>query len=250
MKSVLGIDLVDIPIEELIKEISVTDKTDLLSLTQGHTCSDRVGKDSLYGAALIYQALNSIVSRYGLSGFTLRCFDLLDTVHNTGCLALAGLNSRGIVAGCEGDIPAMLSMAVSQALFDCPGFQSNPSRIDIQTHSLLLVHCTIPFNMLRNWSYDTHFESGIGVAVKGEVREGDVTIFKLSGKLDRAYVSEGVLETNLNEPSLCRTQLLLKLDESPEYFLTQPIGNHHIVIEGHKKEILKAFLERIGINCK
>lgn len=46
------------------------------------------------GAINIYAALKSLVAEYDLSGLTLRCFDLLDALGNTGCLALALLNSE------------------------------------------------------------------------------------------------------------------------------------------------------------
>ena len=64
----LHIELVDIPIEEV---------TSLGQVDKGEA-----------GAVQIYGRLKQLVSRYGLSGLTLRCFDLLSTVGNTGCLAL------------------------------------------------------------------------------------------------------------------------------------------------------------------
>ena len=89
VKAKLGIELVEIPIGELIEGAKGAD-----------------GKDM---PERIYEVLKGIVEKYDLSGFTLRCFDLLTAVKNTGCWALAKLNSEGTVAGCEGDVPAMLS---------------------------------------------------------------------------------------------------------------------------------------------
>ena len=73
------------------------------------------------GAKTIYLALKELVSRHRLQGFTLRCFDLLTTVHNTGCLALARLNAEGIVSGCEGDVPTLLTMAIVKVLTGVSG---------------------------------------------------------------------------------------------------------------------------------
>jgi L-fucose isomerase-like protein len=125
-----------------------------------------------------------------LQGLTIRCFDLLTAVHNTGCLALARLNSEGLVAGCEGDVPAMLSMMIARSLLGVSGFQANPARIDPESGEMLFAHCTIPFNLVERYEYDTHFESGIGVGIHGEFPEGPVTVFKLSGRMDRFFVSE------------------------------------------------------------
>ena len=198
---------------------------------------------SFPGAVRIYRALKSIIAERGLGALTLRCFDLLGTVHNTGCYALAQLNSEGIPSSCEGDVPALLSMMVAHALTGCTGFQANPARIDVETGEMLFAHCTIPFNMVDDYCYDTHFESGIGVGIHGHFPLGPVTVFKLSGKLDRAFIAEGEALRNQKEPDLCRTQVWLRLrPEDARYFLTDPIGNHHILLPGHHAALLKEFV--------
>jgi L-fucose isomerase-like protein len=192
----------------------------------------------------IYQALKGIVDKYQLNGLTIRCFDLLTTVRNTGCIALAKLNAEGIVAGCEGDVPAMLSMMISQSLTGVTGFQANPARINPETGELLFAHCTIPFNMVERYELDTHFESGIGVGIRGYMKEGPVTIFKVSGNMQRYFAEEGTLLRNQAEADLCRTQQIIRMDNPSHarYFLTDPIGNHHIIIPGHHQMILEELI--------
>ena len=184
------------------------------------------------------------IPTHQLSGFTLRCFDLLTAMKSTGCLALAKLNSEGYVAGCEGDVPAMLSMMIARSLTGFSGFQANPARINPDTGELLFAHCTIPLNMVERYELDTHFESGIGVGVRGYMKEGPVTLFKVSGDLKRSFVAEGTLVRNTAEPDLCRTQQVIQLSDpiQASYFLTNPIGNHHIVIPGHIGSLLKEVL--------
>ncbi len=253
VKERLGINLLDIPIQELIEEIEAADisgfpeELHVIKAELEGNASDAVRKHA-EGAMKIYVALKHIVERHKLSGLTLRCFDLLDTVGNTGCLALALLNAEGIPAGCEGDVPALLTMAIGNALTGRCGFQSNPSRIDPQTGELLLAHCTIPFNMILNHSFNTHFESGIGVALHGDMPVGDATIFKVSGDLSRSFCTEAELLANRYENNLCRTQIILKLKDNPqetctEYFLKNPVGNHHIVFSGAHKALFEAFME-------
>ena len=204
----LGIELVDIPMQELLDTIVSND---------------------------IYGGLKTIIDRYQLKGFTLRCFDLLTSLKTTGCLALARLNAEGYVAGCEGDVPAMLSMMIIRTLTGLSGFQANPARINPETGELLFAHCTIPLNMVESYELDTHFESGIGVGVRGFMKAGPVTLFKVSGDLSRHFVADGSLIKNTTEPNLCRTQQVIRLADKRQatYFLTQPIGNHHIVVPGH-----------------
>ena len=224
VKTKLGIDLVEVPIEELLEGVDKTAEGDM---------PDR-----------IYEALKAIVAKYQFLGFTLRCFDLLTAVHNTGCLALARLNAEGIVAGCEGDVPAMLSMAITNSLLGVSGFQANPSQINPETGEMLFAHCTIPLNMCERYELDTHFESGIGVGIRGYMKEGPVTIFKVSGDLKRSFLAEGELIRNQAKPDLCRTQQVIQLADKQQtgYFLTQPIGNHHIIMPGSHRKLFEDFM--------
>lgn len=235
----IGVKLESIPMEELVQEIGRSKADPAPSEVP---MADNV-RASYPGATQIYHALEVLVKNHKLNALTLRCFDLLSSVGNTGCLALASFNADGFPASCEGDVPALLSMMISQALTGFTGFQANPSRIDVETGEILFAHCTVPFNMVRNWQYDTHFESGIGVGIHGEIPEGPVTLFKVSGKLDRFFAAEGQLLYNQYEDNLCRTQVVLKVKpEEARYFLTKPIGNHHIIVPGHCKALFEELL--------
>lgn len=238
----LGIEIINIDMDELlmlIDRIPADIKSDMTDKASNENI-----RQSLTGAERIYEALKLIVEGYDLQGFTLRCFDLLTAVHNTGCVALAKFNSQGIVAGCEGDIPAMISMKIAQAVSGQTGFQANPAHINPETGEMLFAHCTIPLNMVERFELDTHFESGIGVGIRGFMKEGPVTIFKVSGGLDRHFAEEGELVANQGKPDLCRTQQIIRLSDKSQtrYFLTNPIGNHHIIMRGRHKAVLDEIL--------
>lgn len=242
VKERLGIDIIDIPMQEMLDIHSgIKERTDDELMANAPTDAIR---QSIPGALRIYDSLRVIIDKYRLDGFTIRCFDLLTTVHNTGCIALAKLNGEGIVAGCEGDVPAMLSMMVSLALTGRAGFQANPASIDVETGKLLFAHCTIPLNIVDRFEFDTHFKSGIGVGIRGYL-DGLVTIFKLSGDTSRHFIAEGSILSCGNKPNLCRTQLDIRLDDKPQarYFLTNPIGNHHIIVPGRHKDELEELLK-------
>lgn len=240
VKQRLGVELVDVPMNTLLDTIAAIPEK------MPSESSDReMIRKSLPGANRIYEALRDIIDKQQLQGFTLRCFDLLSTVKNTGCLALAKLNSEGFVAGCEGDVPAMLSMKIIQSVTGLSGFQANPSAIDPETGEILFAHCTIPLNMVERYEFDTHFESGIGVGIRGYMKEGAVTVFKVSGDLSRSFIAEGTLVRNQSKPDLCRTQQVIQLSDKSQasYFLTYPIGNHHIIVPGSWKSLLEEILK-------
>ena len=209
----MNCELIDIPIEEM---------TSLGEVDPG-----------MKGAEAIYARLKEIVLKYDLQGVTLRCFDLLTTVKNTGCIALSKLNDEGIPAACEGDIPTLLTMMVCKRLTGELCFQVNPARIQ-SNGEMLFAHCTLPLGMTEKHEYTTHFESGIGVAIHGELPLGDYTLVKLSGDLKRMLAVDVELERCQYEQNLCRTQVWIKATpEVAHYFLTDPIHNHHVLIRGH-----------------
>lgn len=250
----LGVALVDIPISELLDEYRKAEVSEgaFPALRIRMPMSPEGLSKYFEGACKIYLALKALVQRYSLSGLTLRCFDLLDALHNTGCLALALLNREGIPAGCEGDVPTLVTMAVGNALTGVSGFQANPSRIDPQAGEILFAHCTVPINMVSDFTFNTHFESGIGIAISGDIPTGDATILKLSGDLKRSFCCEADLLKCQKEPNLCRTQAILKIKGSADertaicknYFLKSPVGNHHVVFTGAHKELFDAFVQQ------
>lgn len=238
MMKKLQLGFVSIPIEELLAEIAKEsyDSDEYTELFRRQAFDKAEIEKALY----VYGALCRLVEKYDLCGVTVRCFDLLDTVHTTGCLGLSILNARGIYGGCEGDVPALLSMAVLGSITNEPLFLCNPSRFDTKEGYAVFAHCTIPVTMLKSFCLNTHFESGIGVAVQGTFEEGDCTIFKCEGDLSRFHAQEGKIEDVPWSDMLCRTQIKVRLDDF-SYFLTKPINNHHIICRGKHAAEAEAF---------
>lgn len=231
-KERLGVEIVDIDINELVGLAEEPDRKWLEGLKLNQPNKPKFGKSisgkDFCGSMDIYCAMKTLVERYGLAGVSLRCFDLLTTLGNTGCMALAILNSQGVVATCEGDIPTLLSMCIANRKFGISGFQANLSRID--GDKMLFAHCTVPLNMVEEYSYDTHFESGIGVAVHGVLPAGAARIFKLSPDCSEMFLEDVEILENQYNDCLCRTQILVDAPGLADYFLRSPIGNHHVII--------------------
>lgn len=242
IKSKTGIDLIDIDISELIAETKACHKIDIEKRAQllGRGFSQKQITETLK----VYGALRDISIKYDLNGLTVNCFDMLDTVKTTGCIAMSFLNDEGIAAGCEGDIPSLISMFILNKLTGEKVFMANPSSINMEENSIILSHCTIPTSMCTSFSLDTHFESGIGIGIKGEIPLGEATIFKLSNTLDEYFVSSMNIKENLNDKKLCRTQIKAVLDENVKYFLKAPLGNHHLIITGDYTEIIDSFFNQ------
>ena len=241
VKDTLGISLIDVEMDELVKEIEQKYRFDHLKLND--IKNKEFDSKSIEGALKIYSGFKAIVNKYKLDGITVRCFDLLEIYKNTGCLGLSLLNDEGIIAGCEGDIPALISMTILHLLTDEPVFMANPSNLDLNKNEITLAHCTLPLNMPDEYYFKTHFESGVGVGIRGIIREGKATIFKLSGNGHNYFVSGGEIIKNLNDKNLCRTQIRLKLKQDVKYFLQESIGNHHLICKGDYSKLVREFFK-------
>lgn len=237
-----GIEFVRIGLDEVIEEYHRSEPEAVEGIG-ALGCVEPTAED-LDKALRLTSALGTIVDRYRLDAFTLKCFDLLTPLGTTGCLALAVLNSRGIPAGCEGDVPALLTMLLARRVAGVEAFMANPSRIDRVNNCIIFAHCTLPLAMADRNILRSHFESGIGVALQGVLPLGDVTVVKWWGpEMERHFISRGRLVENLDNPSMCRTQVCLALDESVDYFLTHPLGNHHIILLGDHTDALRRFFD-------
>ena len=194
---------------------------------------DRTTED-LSDAAIMYLALASICKEEHLDAVTVKCFDLLSSCKTTACLALALLNDNGIIAGCEGDIPSICTMLAVYKALGRPSFMANPASIDSDNLSIDFAHCTIPTAMVENCTLPSHFESGIGIGINGEVPLGNYTMCKLSGKtLERSLICNGRLVKGEYLSNRCRTQVRFIFETKAEFdaFCKARVGNHIILFK-------------------
>ena len=220
-----GITTVFIDLKRLVDEIGKTEKSDMLA------------------ADKTYSAIKKICQEEKLDAMTIRCFDIVKACNTTSCLALARLNDEGIVAGCEGDMQTLMTMLLAKKLCNEPAFMANPSILTDKTS--MFAHCTVPLSMCYKTNMRTHFESGIGVAVQGDLPLGDYTILKWGGrKLDKFFVTEAKAIKNEYSNHFCRTQITFDVNLKP-YLLKHTIGNHHVIIKGKHAEEIRRFLHSL-----
>ena len=194
---------------------------------------DRTAED-LSDAAIMYLALASICKEEHLDAVTVKCFDLLSSCKTTACLALALLNDNGVIAGCEGDIPSICTMLAVYKALGRPSFMANPASIDSDNLSIDFAHCTIPTAMVESCTLPSHFESGIGIGINGEVPLGNYTLCKLSGKtLERSLICNGRLVKGEYLSNRCRTQVRFIFESKAEFdaFCKARVGNHIILFK-------------------
>lgn len=207
--------------------------------------SVNIDKNDFWRARLLAAALAQVVAKEKLDAFSIRCFDLLLQLKVSGCLALSSLLTRGVIAGCEGDVPSMLTMLAAQRASGELPVMMNPSAYDRQRRRLTLAHCTAPLACLEPGSAGiaTHFESQSSAAPAGRLCAGRYTLVKFgytaTGIFDGLLLTTGTAVRRPLAANRCRVQLTLRLDEPLDDYLDRPLGNHLVVVRGDHTAALR-----------
>jgi L-fucose isomerase-like protein len=249
-----GIEYTDIPMDEVYnrfgkittKEVSEEVRVLMSSATTCLNCTEEDMANSLR----LYHSIRTICDDYHLNAITLNCSKIYEKIGVTGCLTLSLLNSEGYVAGCEGDLQAIFTMIVAHALSGKSSFLANVNRIDEEKNEVLFTHCSICTVLTDSFNFVSHFETKKSVSIQGYVPTGKrATIVRCGGEcLDSYYVSSGTVVDNFSTSPFNTTEINIKLDTSVDYFMNNPLGNHHIVIFGDYVEKLNTLLK--SNSCK
>ena len=226
IKAKLGIEQVNIPWSSINIAPSNSIAPDFLAFFKGFN------PDSLADAGSIYETLLQVVNNNSLSALTVECFSLVNRCNTTACLALSKLCMDGIAAGCEGDTCSLLGMMIAKELFGVVPWMANVA--SVSSDKILFSHCTIPANLLHDFSLDTHFETNKGVAIKGKVKADEVTIIRFDHTLSKVFIGVGRAIELPHQKMACRTQLGVAVaPQVSSYFTHNPLGNHHLIIPGN-----------------
>jgi L-fucose isomerase-like protein len=244
-----GTRFVDIGLQELTRRRGKADDGAAVAgeIIEQAQALDSVDEKAVLAAARLVPALRAVFARHRLQAATLRCFSLIAPLATTGCLALSRLNDEGLVCGCEGDVPAAFSMLLLFLLTGEAPFLANPAAVDAERDRVVMAHCTVPTRAVAGYRLQTHFETGMGVALCGAFAPGPATVFKAGGPgLDRYFVSAAEVLPHRPRPGLCRTQVRLQLREPAAYFLHAPLANHHVLIRGDHARRIDDFMRFSG----
>lgn len=236
---------------ELVSEVSDDEVTELASGVSARAAKVRIPHREIQKALKIYVALKKLIARHGLNALTIRCFDLIKSVGTTACLSLSLLNNEGFVAGCEGDLSTLITMAILKELSGGPVFMGNISWVE--GDEILISHCTIALKMTNKYELDTHFESGIGVGVAGHVPNNTlVTIARLDPLTYTLRIAKGkIINGTPSSPRHCRTQLKIRVSEGIiSRILEDPTGNHCALVPEDLETELRYVAEILGVTTE
>lgn len=245
VKNRFGFDVIDINIDELYKFIEKPYRIEYPScyseLSKKNPFEDRL----LFEAILVYNGLKRIITKHNLYGLTIRCFDLVKKYKVSACLALSILNDEGYIAGCEGDVPTLITMAIVKCLTSRTSFMANLSSVDYRKSEFVFAHCTIPMSLCKQFSLDHHYETNESLAIKGDMYHSPITVVKLSPSLNTLRVISGEVLDNLSSPCFCKTQVKVRLNYDIDSFITSHFGNHSVIVYGRYEKLFNTFFQII-----
>ncbi len=235
-----GIELVDVAVEPIVAGYREAAEDAGLAVAVRFSGRRPVAAATLAAAAVHPPLVRAAVDA-GVDAVAVRCFDFLTELGTSGCIALAELNDAGMVAGCEGDVAATVAMLLARHVLDRVAWVANPASIDVDANRLVLAHCTIAPSMVDDVELHTHFESGLGIGIRGTFAPGPVTLLRLGGdELEQHWFAEADVVSTGESPDLCRTQVTLQVsDRSVRDLLDAPLGNHLVMVHGHHRTHLE-----------
>ncbi|RLE54387.1 MAG: hypothetical protein DRJ26_01965, partial [Candidatus Methanomethylicota archaeon] len=208
-----------------------------------------VSTDDLKNSIKLYLATSKILEKYGAKAVTFNCFKFILKHKITPCLTLSLLNSRGFLGVCEAEIPAAIAMAIGKAISEKPTFMGNFSAFNTMKNTITLAHCTAPLNVAKGKSrLVKHFETELSVSLDVPIEEAHVALITLSRDLNQVMVVEGkVVQSSMGNPSMCRTQIEIKIDMPVDKFVEKTLGNHQIMVFGKMAKVINELAQTLKI---
>ena len=201
-------------------------------------------------AAKNYIVCRRLMEAEGCQGITIACLGWKNPV----CMAFSKLLDEGIVAACEADYDASISMLLTHALFERPGFMQDPSPNTVN-NTLIGAHCTSATKLegfhkpyrapyqLRSY----HTRTGVSMQVLWPVGE-DVTVMEFSGP-GSMILGTGKVVANIPQPpsGCCRTAVEITLDGMADTLDAK--GFHQLFIRGKLERSFRAWCKLAGVKA-
>ena len=203
-------------------------------------------------AAKNYFVCRRLMAAEDCQGISIDCLRNPRIYHRPPCMAFSHLLDEGIVAACEADWNAAISMLLTHLLFERPGFMQDPAPNTIN-NTLMGAHCTsatrlegfdkpyrAPF-VLRSY----HTRTGVAVQVLWRVGQ-KVTVMKFQGP-GTILLGTGRVRANIAQPpaGCCRTAVEIELDDVRDSGETK--GFHQLFIYGDLERPFRAYCKLAGI---
>ncbi len=257
-KDRLGMSIVPISQNELIKRFELTDETSARQAADSWRSSATSieglddSESEIIRACRLSVALRRLIEEHNADGAAIACFDLIGKLNTTSCLAVSMLNdTAGLVGGCEGDLDAAATLMLLKSMNREFVWVANP--IIRSNDQVDLVHCTAPrcaCGSMRPYRLLRHHESGKGVSPEVCLPDDakEVTLVRIGNQLSEMVAHAGLSLPRPLEKKLCacHTQLRVRV-ESSQKVVDSLLGTHFVVTYGNILKPLKYISQLTGL---
>ena len=202
--------------------------------------------------AKIYVALRELLQKEKANALTMDCANL-PSAEYVPCFSVSRLIDEGIVWACEGDISALLAMAIlmsvsGEAALMGNIFENNTHQ-DIENNIIVINHEILPPSMrCSDCQLTLHDFHGTGKGLTGYANltsSAWVTLFGLSYDSNEAWVIPGKIAWTENTVH-CRVSVGVKVDDAKR--VAKAIGGHHqALVYGDWREEIKLVSQLLEI---
>lgn len=242
----LGVEFIPVELRELLERVGSVPPADAASvaedwLKEAHATRGP-SREDLRGAAATYLAMKEIMDKRGASAMAINCLEITQTRKFAGritnpCMGMQVFRDQGLPAGCEMDIPGLLTMILLGHLSRRPAFLGNIVLADPAQNLIKLSHCILPTRM---YGFDKDplpftlcdYHGRHGVTGFTQVPSGEtVTLARARRNLERVAAFSGEL-VSCQDTEFCRNTLGVRLSDVRR-FVQEAEGNHHAMVFGN-----------------
>lgn len=205
----------------------------------------------IQAAVRYYMAMHSIVRQRGAAAATLLCGSFPPGKGPGPCAALTLLADHGVPAGCQGDVDAVLTMALLHRAAGVVSFMGGAFQHENQ---LVVVHCVLPRKMkatdaLQPYYLAYHHASSVGVTIHTDLPAGEpVTVARLTKDLKRLIIAEGTVVDSRDPERGCRNVLVIEVADIEKLMSVVRGGQYHMVVAcGHHLAKMRQLADQAGI---
>jgi len=263
IKKIFGTEIEHIDQMEVLDQAKCADGqrvSELCHELRNSFCIDSRLTDSMLEKSVrVSIGLEKVVEKYDFDFCSIKCLGEFIDTYTSCCLAVALMNEKGIITGCQCSINATLSMYLLNQLTNCPVFFGDVNCIDVNSSIARVINCgSIPPSLANDRGkvqlapqYE-YMGAGGGACTLFCCRAGRVTFGTLgrrNGKYVMNIASGEALEKPISELKKVRdwAQGFVKLDGDPELFYHNILSNHSVFGYGDHREELLEFCELMGL---
>ena len=216
----------------------------------------QVTPERLHKASRLAVALETLAARHGLQALNVKCqYELSQEWGMTPCVALSLLADKGIACGCEGDVPASVTMCLLSYLQD-DAVVFYGDILDLQGDEMLLSSCGFaPLSLAHEPEGATVRELGHpgfdGIICSCTMKEGPVTFARLvegRGDWHLVFGTGTGLPCDLRQGRFPALQV--RLDGDPERLLETLSSQHFALCYGDATRRIEKLCAVLGIELR